>query len=181
MKALIIYDSIFGNTQKIARDLAQTLSETLTTHLIPAREATLDVLKEEKILLIGSPTQQYNPTPAVQAFLERIPDDTLQGVFVAAFDTRYRVSHWSSGSAAWIIARLLQHTGPSLIVPPQSFFVAKMEGPLEEGETERARQWATTVLEKVKGIAMAAEERPTEMAEHRSSQEQRFPRRSVQY
>ena len=144
MKALIIYNSIFGNTQKIAQAIAQKLSETLTVQLVPAREATLSMLKEGEMLLIGSPTQQYNPTPVVQAFLKQIPYDALKGVLVAAFDTRYRISFWSSGSAAWFIVRQLQRAGASLVVPPESFFVSGMYGPLEERRDRESRAVGNT-------------------------------------
>jgi hypothetical protein len=54
---------------------------------------------------------------------------------------------WKSGSAASRIASKLKRTGASLILPPESFFVAEREGPLEEGELERAARWAEGIFE----------------------------------
>jgi flavodoxin len=148
MKALIIYDSTFGNTEHIAQAIAQKLREYGPVQLVPVEEAGRLELKETQLLLLGCPTQRYDLTPAVRAFLENIPRGTLQGVMAAAFDTRYRMSSWLSGSAAWDIAQHLQEAGATLILPPESFFVAGIRGPLDEGEIERAMQWATTLLER---------------------------------
>jgi len=148
MKALIIYDSTFGNTEHIAQAIAQKLREHSSVQLVTVEEAGRLDLKETHLLLLGCPTQYYNLTPAVRAFLENIPRGTLQGVMAAAFDTRYRMSIWLSGTAAWDIAWHLQEAGASLILPPKSFFVAGIRGPLDEGEPERGMQWATTLLER---------------------------------
>jgi flavodoxin len=148
MNALIIYDSTFGNTEHVAQAIAQKLREHGSVQLVPVEEAGRLELKETQLLLLGCPTQRYDLTPAVRAFLENIPRGTLQGVMAAAFDTRYRMSSWLSGSAAWDIARHLQEAGASLILPPESFFVAGIRGPLDEGELERAMQWTTTLLER---------------------------------
>ena len=69
------------------------------------------------------------------------------GLGAAAFDTRYHMSAWKSGSAASRIASILKRAGASLVLSPESFFVAEREGPLEEGELERAAQWAEQVFE----------------------------------
>ena len=153
MNTLIVYDSLFGNTRKIAQVLAENIDAFFPAKLIPVREANLDELQGVKLFLLGSPTHEYNPTPAIQTFLEQIPRGMLQSVIAAAFDTRYRVSCWSSGSAAWSIAQSLQEAGAVLALPPESFFVSEIEGPLEEGETERAAQWAQAFLQKAKTVA----------------------------
>lgn len=157
MNVLILYDSLSGNTQKIAQALAETFHECVPTKLVPVREADLNELQGVKLLLVGSPTQEYYPTPAVHTLLEQIPRGMLQGVIVAAFDTRYRVSRWSSGSAAWSIAEFLQDAGAVLALPPESFFVSAIEGPLEEGEIERAARWATVLCQKAKTMALTGE------------------------
>ncbi len=90
MKALIIYDSTFGNTEHVAQAIAQKLREHGSVQLVPVEEAGRLELKETHLLLLGCPTQRYDLTPAVRAFLENIPRGTLQGVMAAAFDTRYQ-------------------------------------------------------------------------------------------
>ena len=157
MNALIIYDSLFGMTRKIAQVLAGNLSAFSPARLVLVREASLDELQEVRLLLIGSPTHEYRPTLATQTFLEQIPREMLRGVIAAAFDTRYRVSCWSSGSAAWSIAQSLQDAGAVLALPPESFFVSAIESPLEEGEIERAAQWAVDFWQKAKTMALLSE------------------------
>ncbi len=71
----------------------------------------------------------------------------MQGIRAGAFDTRYHMSAWKSGSAAHGIANKLKRAGASLLVEPESFFVAEREGPLEEGELERAARWAEGVFQ----------------------------------
>ena len=66
----------------------------------------------------------------------------------AAFDTRYRMAESASGSAALAIADQLQEAGAFLTLPPESFFVTAMEGPLEDGELERAEHWAHSLFER---------------------------------
>jgi hypothetical protein len=118
--------------------IAQTLEAHNSVQVIPVEEAYSAELHDTNLLLIGCPTQQLGPTSAMRAWLDGIAHECLRGVKAAVFDTRYRISVWSSGSAAWIIARLLQQAGASLILPPESFFVASAKGPLEDGELEHA-------------------------------------------
>ena len=98
-------------------------------------------------MIVGGPTQRHRLSPAIRAFLDRLPRRTLHGLSAAAFDTRYHMAACKSGSAAHEIESRLKRTGASLIVPPESFFIAEREGPLEEGELERAARWALEVFE----------------------------------
>lgn len=148
MNTLIIYDSTFGNTQQIAQAIARVLREHGNVRLHPVQAVGTSGLKEIDLLVLGCPTQHYGLTPAVHTFLANIPIGTLHGLMAAAFDTRYRMAESSSGSAAWAIADLLQEAGASLITSPESFFVAAEEGPLEDGELERAVHWAHTLFER---------------------------------
>lgn len=147
MNTLIIYDSTFGNTAQLAQAMADTLRARGMVRTVRADEAGALELKEADLLVIGGPTQRHGLSPAMRAFLERLPRRTLHGLSAAAFDTRYHMSAWKSGSAAPGIASRLKRTGASLIVPPESFFVAEREGPLEEGELARAARWALEVFE----------------------------------
>ncbi len=148
MNTLIIYDSIFGNTAQIAQAIADKLGEHGTVQIMLTDAAGLVEMKEADVLIIGGPTQRHGLSPAMRALLERLPRRTLRGLGAAAFDTRYHMSAWKSGSAAPRIASKLKRTGASLILPPESFFVAAREGPLEEGELERAARWAEELFEK---------------------------------
>jgi len=149
MNTLIIYDSTFGNTAQIAQAMADRLGEHGTVRIALADEAGLSEMEEIDLLIVGGPTQRHGLSPAIQALLERLPRRTLRGAGAAAFDTRYHMAAWKSGSAAQRIASKLKRTGASLLVEPESFFVAEREGPLEEGELERAASWAEGVFEQL--------------------------------
>ena len=146
MNALVIYDSTFGNTEQIARAIADFLGETGSVRLVRVSEAGLLDLEGLDLLALGCPTQRRRPSAAVEAFLESIPRKALRGLPAVAFGTRYRKGRWLTGSAARGIAKGLQKAGASLILPPESFFVAAREGPLEKGELKRAGGWALEIL-----------------------------------
>ena len=108
------------------------------------------------MLIVGSPTQRFRPLPAVTALLKSIPDNGLNGVKVAAFDTRFPESEIEKnrilaffvrifGYAAKPIADRLEKKGGDLVAPPEGFYVGGVEGPLLEGELERAADWARQV------------------------------------
>jgi hypothetical protein len=88
----------------------------------------------------------------MQAFLGSISSDRLRDKAIACFDTRFRKPRWMTGSAAKSMAGKLQGMGFTLLVPPESFFVAHSEGPLESGELERAGTWARMLVNKVETL-----------------------------
>ena len=85
--------------------------------------------------------------PAIQDFLKNIPKSDIDGINVAAFDTRFS-KRWVKifGFAAKKIADTLEKKGGNLIVPPEGFIVKDTKGPLEEGELERAANWLKLVV-----------------------------------
>jgi flavodoxin len=145
MNTLIMYDSTFGNTEHLARAMADELAYYGTVRLLRVPEGGVFERGEADVLLVGGPTQRHRTSLAMRAFLESMPRHTLRGLAAAAFDTRYHMAAWKSGSAAHRIASRLKRVGATLIVPPESFFVAEREGPLEQGERERAVQWAEQI------------------------------------
>ena len=99
------------------------------------------------LLVVGSPTQGAKPTPAIQGFLSKIPDRAIKDLKVAAFDTRLSTRLVGIfGYAAGRIATGLKGKGGTLVVAPQGFFVKGREGPLKEGELERAAAWAKEII-----------------------------------
>lgn len=145
MNTLIMYDSTFGNTEQLARAIADKLAEYGTARLVRVPISGVFERGDAEILLVGGPTQRHGASEAMRAFLDGVPRRSLGGLGAAAFDTRYHMASWKSGSAANRIAGRLKRAGATLVVPPESFFVAEREGPLEEGELERAVQWADQV------------------------------------
>ena len=151
MKALIVYDSIYGNTEKIARAIAETITPSDEVKVLRAGEANPSELASIDLLIVGSPTHAGRPTPAIQDLLNKVPKLSLQGINVAAFDTRIPTKLVRVfGYAAGRIAGNLKRKGGTLIASPEGFFVTGSKGPLKEGELERAAGWAKGILESKK-------------------------------
>ena len=149
MKALIVYDSVYGNTEKIARAIAEAITPSGEVKVLGVGEANPSELASTDLLIVGSPTHAGRPTPAVQALLNKVPK--LQGINVAAFDTRITTKLVRVfGYAAGRIAGNLKRKGGTLIASPVGFFVTGGKGPLKEGELERAAGWAKGFLESKK-------------------------------
>jgi len=149
MMVLIVYDSVYGNTEKIAKAIGAAI--TGEVKVLCVDEANPFELKTIDLFIVGSPTQGGRSTPAIQDFLNKIPEHSLKGINVAAFDTRIS-KKWVGifGYVAEKIARRLQTKGGTLILSPEGFIVEDNEGPLKEGELERAAVWAKRILESKK-------------------------------
>jgi flavodoxin len=147
MKTLIVYDSQYGNTEQVARAIADALGGTA----VRVGQANAAVVKDYELLVAGSPTQGGRPTPALKAFLQAIPAGALKDVKVAAFDTRIpsqgsnvflKILLSVIGYAAGKIDGLLRAKGGTQVAAPEGFLVNGKEGPLADGELERAGAWA---------------------------------------
>jgi len=146
MKALVVYDSVYGNTEKIARAIGGAIAGEV--RVLRASEVNPSELKSIDLLIVGSPTQGGRPTKAIQDFLGKLPDTAIKGLNVAAFDTRLSTKLVGIfGYGAGRIADTLKRKGGVLTLPPEPFFVKSREGPLKEGELERAAAWAKRILE----------------------------------
>jgi flavodoxin len=153
MRALIIYDSQYGNTEKIARLVGETLRRQYgEVEIVKVGDVKPDQLGGIDLLVVGSPTQQFRATQTMSTFLANIPPGALKGIRTAAFDTRLtqalidknRVLSFFErifGYAAQRIAKNLKEKGGELLLPGEAFYVEGMEGPLVAGEAERAEQW----------------------------------------
>jgi len=155
MKALVVYDSFFSNTEKIAQAIGEALRPQGEVGIFRVADIKVEQVAGVEVFIVGSPTRGFRPTPAIRDFLKSIPRNGLQGVRVAAFDTRIAVQDVDNrflhtmvrlfGYAAKPIADLLQKKGGELSLPPEGFIVKDTEGPLKEGELERAAEWAKRV------------------------------------
>ena len=150
MNALIVYDSQFGNTERIAQCITSTLSEFGQARAVRVGQARSEELQDVDMLILGCPTQGMRQTPAMQSFIASIPRELLSGISIACFDTRFHGGLWKI-SAAPSMAKQLRTSGVDLLVPPESFFVKSMkkEGPLLAGEMERSASWAAKLSEKI--------------------------------
>lgn len=147
MKVLVIYDSFFGNTEKIAKAIASATKAELL-HIDNCAENSLEGID---YLIVGSPTRAAKPTEKIMTFLKSLSEDSLNGVNIIAFDTRIDVEKVNSkalkfftkifGYAASQIEKELVKRGGNKVVEGVGFFVEDKEGPLREGEEKRAAQW----------------------------------------
>jgi flavodoxin len=141
MKVLLVYDSVQGNTEKIARAMAAALAPAEVKIVRPG-EVTPPDMQSIDLLVAGSPTLGGRPTQPMQKFLAGIPAGALKDIGVAAFDTRMPAA-WVKifGFASGKMAKVLGSKGGRLAAPPEGFFVLGSKGPLKEGELERAAAW----------------------------------------
>ncbi len=156
MKAMVIYNSQYGNTALIAEAIGRGLGDPDDVTVSQIADARVESLAGLDVLVVGSPTQKFRSTPATKNFLKSIPRDGLQGVRIAAFDTRLTEEEIGSsgvffklvdifGYAAQPIADGLAKKGGQEAAPPAGFYVAGTEGPLLEGELERAEAWGREI------------------------------------
>ena len=156
MRAMVAYDSAYGNTEQVARAIGNALGTEEDVAVLRVGDVRPDQLSVLMLLIVGSPTQRFSPTGPTTAMLKSIPQDGLRGVKVAAFDTRITVAEIERikilaffvklfGYAAEPIADRLQKKGGELAAPPEPFYVGGTEGPLLQGELGRAAEWARRI------------------------------------
>jgi flavodoxin len=170
MKTLVIFDSQFGNTERLAEVIARQLGADAPLWAADGAAKAALLQHDWNLLVMGAPTQNHTVSPTMRALLQGVPHKALKDTHVAVFDTRYRLARFLTGSAAdWIAARLAS-AGAALVVAPESFFVERNAPPpgeqrrhdherLEAGEEERAQAWAN---------ALAGQEAPTPQSVMRS-------------
>jgi flavodoxin I len=145
MKTLVVYDSAYGNTEQIAKAIGGAIVGEVK--VLRVGEVNSSELKSLNLLVVGSPTQGGKPTKAVQDFLSGVPESAFKGINVAAFDTRFSTKLVGIfGYAAGKIADNLKKKDGNLKLPPEAFFVKGSKGPLKDGETERAANWAKELV-----------------------------------
>ena len=156
MKVLIVYDSKFGNTEKVAKAMGEAIRDSNEVSVLSVNQCSSSELNKVNLLIVGSPTWAGKPTPSLRKWMQQLPSKSLNNVQVFGFDTR---GDFSTLTSKWLI-KLIQWFGvaadkivPTLIKKggtpassPQGFIVMDREGPLKEGELERAqtcaREWA---------------------------------------
>ena len=166
MNAVIVFESLFGNTRDIAEAVAEGVGSggAVEVVLMPVADADADVslFEDADLLVVGGPTHVHGMAsersrvgavgvagrsglpepvtagPVLRDWFEAIPAGG--GRRAAAFDTRIGKSKVLTGSAAGRIVRLLDRAGYD-VVGEESFIVEGTAGPLRAGEIDRAREW----------------------------------------
>ncbi|MFO7928670.1 MAG: flavodoxin family protein [Candidatus Humimicrobiaceae bacterium] len=141
MKALVIFDSNFGNTKKIAEAISDELGE--DSKLSPVSDIDIKEIREINLLIAGSPINAWRPSKKMNEFLDSLTVNQLAGIKAASFDTRIKT--FMSGDAAKKISKSLKKAGAEILTNPQPFLVKGREGPLLDGEIEKAIKWAKSI------------------------------------
>lgn len=172
MRALIVYESMFGNTEEIAHAIGAGLAENMEVEVQPVRDAPRTVPAGVELLVVGGPTHAFSmsrrstredavkqgaavvPSIGLREWLEELPQRSCTAT-VTTFDTRVRGARHLPGSAARSAARTARKHGFAHVERGKSFYVDGTAGPLLAGETERAREWGRQVAHAVSTWAQA--------------------------
>jgi hypothetical protein len=168
MHALVVYESMYGNTHVVATNIAAGLRDTHEVTLVSVGNATADLIARADLLVVGAPTHMHGLStassrqtarktadkpgsgltldpdaggPALRDWLGRLADGHA---LAAAFDTRLAGVAMLTGHASHGISRLLRRHGYQLVMPPESFVITKLNT-LADGEASRARQWGAAL------------------------------------
>ena len=163
MRALVVYESMFGNTMKVAEAIASGLASRLTVELAEVGKAPATLPDDVGLLVLGGPTHAFGMTRAStrEDAKKQAPDGVVSGgigmsewlealtpvtreLAAATFDTRIKKA-FVPGSAARGAEKRLRHLGYTIAVKAESFWVGGTTGPLNEGELARAKHWGEQV------------------------------------
>lgn len=172
MKALIVYESMFGNTETIACAIAEGLAETAEVHLTDVSRRPPAPGPEVDLLVAGGPTHAFSMTRAntradaidrgavrgdpefgLREWLDALPEGDHPHE-IATFDTKVDTMRHLPGSAAKRAAKVAHRHGYEPAARAESFFVKDVDGPLLPGEVERAREWGRQLVEWIDATAV---------------------------
>ncbi|MDD2371142.1 MAG: flavodoxin family protein [Firmicutes bacterium] len=152
MKILVVYDSYFGNTERIALAIRDSISEENQVIIKNISDYEEKDLAGVELIVIGSPTRAFRPTEAISGFLKKIDVKKYKWI---AFDTGINPNLIKSrvlkimvrlfGYAAPNMAGKIKKAGGKMLSEPETFFVIGNEGPLGNGEIVRFQKWLKTV------------------------------------
>lgn len=140
MKSLVLYESKYGNTHKIADTIAEVISAEIAcvSDFKPAMLAGID------LLVVGSPIHGWQPSEETVRFLAHLEKNSLKGIYVATFDTGFKTR--LSGNAAARIMKKLELAGGTELISTHKFVILQMEGPLAPDEIDQAKNWASLLI-----------------------------------
>ncbi len=151
MKALVLYDTVFGNTAKVAQAINDQLKSIGESELRDADTFSVSDLNRIDYLIVGSPTRAFTMTPKLKRVLKNLPEGKLKGVNCLSFDTRYAVEDVNNkvftlmagtfGYAVKKITRALKKKGCLEVIRSEVFYVKESGGQLMDGELEKAKKW----------------------------------------
>jgi hypothetical protein len=165
-RALVVYESFFGNTAHIAEAVAGALRlEGWTARVLDVAEVGDADVDGIDLLVVGAPTHAFSmsrPSTRTEAvdrggsgdyerggmreWLEELPATSSSERLAATFDTRVSKVRHLPASAARTAARAIRRKGFPLVGKPAGFIVQDVEGPLESRETEHAIAWGRAIV-----------------------------------
>lgn len=171
MRTLVVFESMFGNTHRVAECIARGMAVGGEVRVVPVADATPEALDGIDLLVVGGPTHVHGMTSARSREAAHdqagLPDSGLMmdpdaegpglrdwfgglslphGLAAAAFDTRMHGAAALTGRASKGIAKRLARHGTRPVAEPESFFVGK-DNRLAEGEAERAEAWGASLAQ----------------------------------
>lgn len=163
MRVLVVYESMFGNTEQIAHAVAAGLAEEMEVAVAAVHEAPIEPAADVGLLVVGGPTHAFSMSRSttradalkqgarqgdggigLRDWLEGLPPQA-PGRPVATFDTRVAKVRRLPGSAAKAAMKAVRRRGYEPAARPESFWVDDTAGPLLTGELDRARAWGANV------------------------------------
>ncbi|MFT4165045.1 MAG: flavodoxin domain-containing protein [Microlunatus sp.] len=167
-KALVVYESMFGNTEKVARAIGAGLATSLEVEVVEVSKAPTEPGPGVGLVVAGGPTHAFGMTRdatradamdlgaeqgerdfGLREWIDRLPTKR-SNTPLATFDTRITSKRRLPGSAAKAAARAAKRHGYDPAAPAESFFVSGTDGPLLDGELERAEAWGHDLVALVK-------------------------------
>lgn len=147
--AIVIYDTMYGSTEKIARALMEGMEgKELKVDICKANEVDVSKLGEYDLLAVGGPTHAFRASKPIKELLKKLGGADLRGKKVFAFDTKFK--KWWAGSAAKGIEKNLSKLGMEVVRPCHSAAVKGGKGPLEEGAEEEFKKIGREIAESIR-------------------------------
>jgi menaquinone-dependent protoporphyrinogen IX oxidase len=152
MKGIVVYDTSYGNTQKVAETITETLKESgIEVDLFHVKDVKKLSAKDYSFLVLGSPTKFGTMSFAIRGFFGKVKSEEWMNKPFAAFDTENPENvEKKQGSAAEKIAEKLIEKKMNQLVPVLKALVFEMKGPPLEGEIERTKEYARELAVKLK-------------------------------
>jgi len=152
MKGIVVYDTSYGNTKKIAETIAETLKESgMEVDFLNVKDVKKLSAKDYDFLVLGSPTKFGTMSFAIRFFLGKVKSEEWMSKPFIAFDTEnpenMEKKEWS---AAEKIAEKLKDKKMNQLLPVLKAAVLGQKGPLQEGEIERTKNFARELTVKLK-------------------------------
>jgi hypothetical protein len=162
MRVLVVQESMFGNTARVAYAIAHALADDVQVEVLHAADAPPDPGPDVDLIVVGAPTHAWSLPQAktrAEAVRQGAPSDRARSgvrewlsalpagraTSVAAFGTKVVSMRHAPGSAARAEARIARRRG-FRVTAIADFFVSSTTGPLVDGELERAAAWARTLV-----------------------------------